>query len=269
MRKPIVAVPACRRILEPHPFHMVGEKYLTALVEASGCLPFMIPALDDPSFHRDIMDRVDGLFLTGSYSDIEPHHYDGRPSREGTLHDPERDRTTLPLVRFALDRGIPLFAVCRGFQEVNVALGGSLHPHVHEVEGYFDHRENKDDPLDVQYGPAHPVNLVDGGLLQSICGESRIEVNSLHGQGIARLADGVSIEALADDGLIEAFRIDTVDSFALAVQWHPEWQVMQNPVSMRLFEAFGEAVMTFAAERFESSASAEDWPAAPESILGS
>lgn len=248
-RKPIVAVPACRRVLEPHPFHMVGEKYLNALIEASGALPFMVPVLAGEAFREEIMERVDGLFLTGSYSDIEPHHYDGEPSRDGTLHDPERDQTTLPLVRYALERGMPLFAVCRGFQEVNVALGGSLHQHVHEVEGHFDHRENKEDPLDIQYGPAHAVNLVDGGQMQSICGRSRIEVNSLHGQGIARLAKGVSVEAVADDGLVEAFRVDTVESFALAVQWHPEWQVMKNPDSAKFFAAFGDAVRVFAESR--------------------
>jgi len=244
--RPVIAVPACRRMLEPHPFQMVGEKYLSAIVEAAGALPFMVPLVGDESFLDDLLDRVHGLFLTGSYSDIEPHHYGGDPSPHGTLHDPERDRATLPLVRQAIRRNLPLFAVCRGFQEVNVALGGSLHQRVHEVPGFTDHRERKDDPLDVQYGPAHAVNLVDGGLLQELCGASRIDVNSLHGQGVARLANGVSVEAIADDGLIEAFRVDESGSFALAVQWHPEWRVLENPVSSRLFAAFGDAARAFA-----------------------
>ena len=228
---------------------MVGEKYLAALVEGTGALPFMVPLVGDDAILDDILDRVHGLFLTGSYSDIEPEHYGGEPSPEGSLHDPERDRTTLPLIRKAVRRNLPLFAVCRGFQEVNVALGGSLHQQLHEVPGLSDHRENKDDPLDVQYGPAHAVNLVDGGMLQRLCGESRIDVNSLHGQGVARLAEGVCVEAISDDGLVEAFRVDASDGFALAVQWHPEWRALENPVSRKLFAAFGDATREFAARR--------------------
>jgi putative glutamine amidotransferase len=228
---------------------MVGEKYLTALVDASGGLPWMLPLLDDASILEAVLDRVDGVFLTGSYSNVEPMHYGGEASRPGTLHDPERDATTLPLIRRALDRGLPLFAVCRGFQEVNVALGGTLHQHVEEVPGLNDHRENPDDPLDVQYGPAHAVNLVQGGLLYRLHGELRVDVNSLHSQGVARLAPGLTVEAIADDGLVEAFTIDAGDSFALAVQWHPEWKATENRLSAELFNAFGEAARRYAAER--------------------
>ena len=246
--KPVIAVPACRRILDPHPFHMVGEKYLSALVEAADALPWMLPLLVDVPVVDELLERVDGIFLTGSSSNAEPHHYGGEPSRPGTLHDPERDATTLPLIRRALDRNVPVFAVCRGFQELNVALGGTLHQHVEEVEGYHDHRENPDDPLEVQYGPSHEINIVDGGLLNRIAGVRRSEVNSLHAQGVARLADGVSIEALADDGLVEAFSVDGA-GFALAVQWHPEWRVMADPLSVAMFRAFGDAARQYAGER--------------------
>jgi putative glutamine amidotransferase len=247
--KPIIGVPADRRVIDPHPFHMVGEKYLAAIVEAAGALPLIVPALADVLDIDEILSIVDGLFLTGSYSNVEPHHYDGEPSDEGTLHDPHRDAITLPLAKRALESGVPLLAVCRGFQELNVALGGTLHQKVHEVAGYHNHLENKEDPLDVQYGPSHEVNLVDGGVLRELYGKDRVAVNSLHAQGVARLADGVSIEAVADDGLIEAFRVDSADAFALAVQWHPEWQVMENEFSTAIFKAFGDACRQRARER--------------------
>jgi putative glutamine amidotransferase len=148
--------------------------------------------------------------------------------------------------REARQEGVPLFALCRGFQELNVVLGGTLHQHVHEVEGYHDHRENPDEPLDVQYGPSHDVHLVEGGLLRDLAGKDTVTVNSLHSQGVARLANGVTVEALADDGLIEAFRVDSAKGFALAIQWHPEWKVMENGFSMAIFKAFGDACRAYA-----------------------
>ena len=228
---------------------MVGEKYITALIEAANALPWMVPLVGGEDVVEELLRRVDGVFLTGSYSNIEPHHYGGDASRPGTLHDPDRDATTLPLIRSALERRMPVFAACRGFQELNVALGGTLHQHVEEVAGYSDHRENPDDPLDVQYGPAHKVEFVAGGQLAALAGQTSAEVNSLHSQGIKNLADGVTVEAVAGDGLIEAFRVDGDHRFALAVQWHPEWKVMENPVSLALFRAFGEAASAYAEER--------------------
>ncbi len=247
--KPLIGVPADRRIVDPHPFQMVGEKYLRALINGADALPLMTPVMPDEVDIDELLAQFDGVFLTGSYSNVEPHHYDGEPSEEGTLHDPHRDAVTLPLVKRALERGVPVFAVCRGFQELNVALGGTLHQKVHEVPGYHNHLENKDDPLDVQYGPSHEVNLVEGGLLHRLAGSDRVMVNSLHAQGVARLADGVTVEAVADDGLIEAFRVDDAAGFSLAVQWHPEWQVMENGFSMAMFKAFGDACRLRAGER--------------------
>lgn len=245
--KPVIGVPADRRMLDPHPFHMVGEKYVTAIQDAADAVPFLIPALGDSLDLEAVLTHVDGLLLTGSPSNVEPHHYEGETSRAGTVHDPHRDATTLPLARKALAAGVPLFAVCRGFQELNVALGGSLHQLVHEVPGYHSHKENQDDPLEVQYGPSHSVTLVEGGMLRQLAGVSVVEVNSLHSQGIARLAGGVSVEAVADDGLIEGFHVDGARSFALAVQWHPEWHVGENPFSLAIFRAFGDACRVYAA----------------------
>jgi len=239
--KPVVGIPADRRQLDPHPFHMVGEKYATAVWDGAGAIPFLIPALGNRVDAATVLQHVDGILLTGSPSNVEPHHYDGEASRPGTMHDPHRDETTLPMIELALETGVPLFAVCRGFQELNVVLGGSLHQHVHEVEGFHNHRENPDDPLEVQYGPSHEMHLADGGILRELAGMDTVTVNSLHSQGVARLADGVTVEAVADDGLIEGFRVDGAKNFALAVQWHPEWNVTEDKFSMAIFKAFGDA----------------------------
>jgi len=247
--KPLVGVPADRRIVAPHPFHMVGEKYLDALIKGSDALPLITPVMPEDVDIDALLLQFDGIFLTGSYSNVEPHHYDGSPSEKGTLHDPHRDAVTLPLAKKALETGVPLLAVCRGFQELNVALGGTLHQKVQEVAGYHNHLENKDDPLDTQYGPSHPVNLADGGLLRELAGSDTVMVNSLHAQGVAKLAPGVSVEAVADDGLIEAFQVDTGPGFALAVQWHPEWRVMENDLSRAIFKAFGDACRVRASRR--------------------
>jgi putative glutamine amidotransferase len=240
-RRPLVAVPADRRILHPHPSHVSGEKYLKALLDGSDALPVIMPSLSDDIGVDEILEHVDGITLTGSYSNIEPHHYgdDGADHRGDA--DPHRDAMTLPLALRALETGVPLLAVCRGHQELNVALGGTLHRDVGAVPGYHSHLENKSDPLDVQYGPSHPVSLMEGGLLRTLAGSDSIMVNSLHGQGVAKLADGVSVEAVADDGLIEAFRVDASPAFNLSVQWHPEWRVTENPFSMAIFKAFGDA----------------------------
>jgi putative glutamine amidotransferase len=240
-RRPIVAVPADRRVLHPHPSHVSGEKYLKALLDGSNALPIIVPSLADDIEVDEILERVDGIALTGSYSNIEPHHYgDDRDDHVGDA-DPHRDSMTLPLALRALETGVPLLAICRGHQELNVALGGTLHREVASVPGYHSHLENKSDPLDVQYGPSHPVSLMEGGLLRTLAGSDSVMVNSLHGQGIAKLADGVSVEAVADDGLIEAFRVDTSPAFNLSLQWHPEWRVTENEFSMAIFKAFGDA----------------------------
>ena len=247
--RPVIGVPACRRILHPHPFHIVGEKYLQALIDGADALPLIIPVMAEHLDIEEILSQVDGVLLTGSPSNIEPQHYDGEPSDTGTLHDPDRDAATLPLTKRALVAGVPLLAVCRGFQEVTVALGGTLHQKVHEVPGFHVHKENPDDPLDVQYAPSHALNLVEGGHLHELAGTTNVMVNSLHSQGVAKLPDGITVEAIADDGLIEGFSVDSVPGFALAVQWHPEWKVTQDEFSMAIFKAFGDACREYAGQR--------------------
>jgi len=248
-RKPIVGVPADCREYTGHQFHMVGEKYLLALTQAADVVPLMIPVLSEALNLDTLLDHLDGILLTGSYSNVEPHHYGGEPSEDGTLHDPHRDAVTLPLARRVLDAGIPLFAICRGYQELNVAMGGTLHQKVHEVPGYNMHLENADDPIDVRYGPSHLVTLVEGGTLRGIMGEETVMVNSLHSQGVAQLADGLVVEAVADDGLVEAFRVDDTPGFNLAVQWHAEWRATENEFSTAMFKVFGDACRERASRR--------------------
>lgn len=243
--RPLIGIPADRRMVGRHPFHMVGEKYARAVIDAAGAAPLLIPSLAEELGFEELIERLDGLLFTGSPSNVEPHHYEGPPSAPGTLHDPARDATTLPLIRHAVDSGVPVFGICRGFQEMNVAFGGTLHQRLHEVPGLLDHRDDESQPLEVQYGPAHDVTLEPDGLLRSLADGDRIRVNSLHSQGIERLGAPLAVEARAPDGVIEAFRVRAAASFALAVQWHPEWQVMTNPFSRALFAAFGKA----AAER--------------------
>ena len=165
------------------------------------------------------------------------------------MHDAARDAVTLPLARRALDTGVPLLAICRGYQELNVVLGGTLHQNVADVDGYHNHLQDDNDPLDVQYGPSHPISLMQGGLLHGLAGSDTVSVNSLHAQGVARLAEGVTVEAVADDGLIEAFCVDDATGFNLALQWHPEWHVNDSEFSLAIFKAFGEACRKRSSQR--------------------
>jgi putative glutamine amidotransferase len=245
-RKPLIGIPADRRILGPHPFHCVGEKYIRAVADAADAVPVLIPSLGDEVDFDAIVASVDGIMLTGSPSNVEPQHYAGPESDPGTMHDPHRDATTLPMIPRVVASGMPLFAICRGFQEMNVAYGGTLWQKVQDVPGKSDHREDKHAPLEVQYAPVHEVELVPGGILHGVAGADRVMVNSLHSQGVERLGAGLEVEARAPDGLIEGFRVSSAPGFALAVQWHPEWQVMKNPFSRALFAAFGAAARAHA-----------------------
>jgi len=241
-RRPVVGITADFRMLGAHPFHAVGEKYITAVRDGAETLPLLIPVLDPPISPEEILSSVDGLFFTGSPSNVSPARYNGKAPREGTWLDERRDTTALPLLKAAIAKGMPVFCVCRGFQELNVAMGGTLYQHVQEVEGRFDHREDKHASLDVQYGPAHDVTVADGGILSRLLPEKTFRVNSLHSQGIDRLAPPLVAEAVASDGTIEAVCMPTAPGYLLGTQWHPEWQWHDNPVSRALFGAFGQAL---------------------------
>ncbi len=247
---PLVGVTCCRRSAEFGTVHQAGDKYVDSVVLGAEAVPVLIPALGEALALDPLLERLDGVLVTGSPSNVEPHHYGGPPPREGNLADPARDATTLPLIRRALELGVPLFAICRGIQELNVALGGTLHQHVHELPGRRDHRSDKSRPHPERYEPVHEIHLTPGGYLQELFdGAATIPVNSLHAQGIDRLAEGLVVEAVAEDGTIEAVRVRDARAFALGVQWHPEWRVLDNPWSRRLYAAFGAAARERAAAR--------------------
>jgi putative glutamine amidotransferase len=241
--KPVVLVPACNRLLGHHVYHVAGKKYIDA-VRLAACQPLIVPSAS-PDDLDALLDVAHGVLLTGSPSNVHPSHFYEEVLDPTLPLDPERDAWTLPLIPKAIERGMPLFAICRGFQEVNVALGGSLHQAVHKVPGLRDHRDDESQPIEVQYGLAHEVQVEPGGLLERVVGLPRFEVNSLHGQGVNRLARGLRVEARAPDGLVEAFSLEAGPGFMFGAQWHPEWRAADNPVSLKLFKAFGEAARTY------------------------
>jgi putative glutamine amidotransferase len=223
------------------PVHQANDEYVTAIQGGAGALPLLIPSTDVPLDSAAVLASVDGLLFTGSPSNVAPSHY-GASLRPGTELDELRDAATLPLLRAAVAMGKPLLAICRGFQELNVALGGSLHQHVHEIPGRLDHREPRDAPLDTEYAPAHAIAITPGGVLARLSGLEAAMVNSLHHQGIDRLAPGLAVEAVAPDGQIEAASLAGAKAFVLGVQWHPEWRFAQDPLARAIFAGFGASL---------------------------
>jgi len=232
----IVGIPVCAKRINDMPFHQTAARYADAVLNAAGALPVLIPPLGERML--ELLDHIDGLLVPGSPSNVHPDHYDGGESETPDFHDPERDHTTLPLIRAAVARGIPVLAICRGIQELNVALGGTLIQRVHIHDGRLDHRGGPGDP-DVRYGPKHPVAVT--GRLARIVGADSIIVNSIHGQAIDRLAPGLVVQATAPDGTIEAVAMPDAPGFVLGLQWHPEWSYAANPHSLAIFRAFSDA----------------------------
>ncbi|NND48907.1 MAG: gamma-glutamyl-gamma-aminobutyrate hydrolase family protein [Rhizobiales bacterium] len=241
VQMPLVGLPGDTDARGGFTYHRSDGKYLRAVLEVSGALPVIVPALAglDP---RAMIAHLDGVVVTGAVSNVHPAHYGAELTTEAEPHDPARDAGAFGLIHAALEADLPLFAICRGIQELNVALGGTLHTAVHEIEGRIDHRDPGDEDMDVRYGPRHKVVLEPGGLLAAITGKAELMVNSLHRQAIDRLAPGLVVEARAEDGTIEAVRVETATSFTLAVQWHPEYDAARNPDSHALFRAFADAV---------------------------
>lgn len=253
-RRALVGVTCNMRETEIMPVYAVGETNIHALTDVAGVQPILLPGLGSAACVHSILDGLDGLFLTGGVSNVEPQLYDGPPSRPGTPHDAARDLMILPMIVEAVARGIPVFAACRGIQEMNVAYGGSLHQYLHEVPGRFDHRRPREQPKEVQLGLRHKIHLTPGGYLHRLVGDDEVMVNSLHSQGIDRVGPELEVEALASDGTVEAIRVRGAKNFALGVQWHPEWYPAEYPFYKALFEDFGAAANHYAAGRVRPQA---------------
>jgi len=222
------------------PFLVLGDKYARVVKYGVQAQP-VIFGLAQASDIASLLPLVDGVMLTGSPSNVHPTHFDQEVTDSSLPLDPERDGLTLALVQACIEQQVPLLGVCRGFQEINVALGGSLAQQVHEVAGRLDHREPDGVALEQQYAPAHEVRFAAGSAFVQWAGGPVARVNSLHGQGIDRLAAGLEPQGWAPDGLVEAFRVREARAFACAVQWHPEWRFSENPFYSAIFKAFGDA----------------------------
>jgi putative glutamine amidotransferase len=238
--QPFVGIPACARLVNGQLFHDTPARYGAAVLGGAGAVPIMIPPMGEASLA--VLDRLDGLLLSGSPSNVHPSHYDGGESLTPEHHDLERDATTLRLIPEAIARGIPLLAICRGIQELNVALGGTLLQKVHEAPERMDHRPGPG-TIEEKYAPRHLVFL--SGQLARIVGSTKILVNSVHGQAIDMPAPGLLVEALAPDKTIEAVRVEGARGFAMGVQWHPEWGYADDSASLAIFRAFGEACVAY------------------------
>jgi putative glutamine amidotransferase len=239
---PFVGLPADTYENHGFLFHSLGDKYVRAVAEVSKCTPLMIPSMIDAMRLDELLNPFDGILMTGAVSNVHPPHYGEEPTADHEPYDHARDAMTLKLIRAVIDRSIPLFCICRGFQELNVAMGGSLETELQKGEGRLDHRAPQSDDTDVRYGPKHEIAITKGGMLERIIGKRVTMVNSIHRQGIKKLADGLNVEAVAPDGIIEAVSVKGAKSFAFATQWHPEYKAANNPDSVKLFQAFGDAV---------------------------
>jgi putative glutamine amidotransferase len=250
--KPLIGISCCTKQFGMFgmPNHAASDTYVQATDLIIGGVPVLLPANGPRADIETLLDRLDGIILTGSRSNVQPTLYDGPPHAEGTHEDPNRDGITLPLIRAAVARGVPLLAICRGYQELNVALGGTLHQRLQDVPGRIDHSSAMQPNPKVRQGKAHAIRVTRGGWLHALAGTDEIAVNSLHNQGIDRIAPVLDIEGTAPDGTIEAVRVrpwpaGPARGFAVGVQWHPEYDWRTDPLSRAIFAQFGEQVHAY------------------------
>jgi putative glutamine amidotransferase len=251
--KPMIGISCCTKQFGVFgmPNHAASDTYVRATDEVIGAVPVLLPANGPAADIETLLDRLDGIILTGSRSNVQPTLYDGPPHAEGTPEDPNRDGITLPLIRAAVARGVPLLAICRGFQELNVALGGSLHQRLQDLPDRMDHSSPMQPSSRLRTGKAHVIRVTPGGWLHRLAGKTEIAVNSLHNQGINQLAPGLVVEGIAPDGLVEAVRVAASEAgpaigYAVGIQWHPEYDWRADALSRAIFKQFGTAVRAYA-----------------------
>ena len=251
MTRPVIGVIGNTYLAENRfPSQRVGEKNLRAIVDVVGALPLMFAGCPDLTDVGALLDAVDGVLLTGGRANVHPSRFGVEPDVRHEPYDERRDAVALAVAEACVVRGVPLFGICRGLQEMSVAFGSSLHPEIRELPGRVNHRMPRLETGEIHpdhaviFGDRHDVHLTPGGAFSRLLGCETIRVNSLHGQGILELGERVVVEGVADDGTIEAIRIADAPGFALGVQWHAEYDPQRNPVNRALFQAFGEAVST-------------------------
>jgi putative glutamine amidotransferase len=249
MTKPVVAVSTDVRAFENYVWHAAPRQYIDAVIEGADVTPLLVPSFGDRLDLDAILDRVDGVMLTGSKSNVHPALYGGEATEANGPYDEARDSTTLPLIRLALERGVPLLAICRGIQELNVALGGTLATEIQDLPGRSDHRAPVSDNQDERFAIRQAVSIRPGTCLAGVFGAGELRVNSVHRQAIDRLGNRLEVEAVAEDGTVEAVAVTGARAFAVGVQWHPEYWVRSDSASRRIFQAFGDAARAHAAAR--------------------
>ena len=232
-----------------HDYQVMTKKYITPLVEIAGCVPLLAPTCFGSGDVQQYLSMVDGVYLTGAGTNIDPTLYGQENLTPEKEMDKFRDLFDLPVIHAALQMGLPFFGVCRGMQELNVALGGDMYQKVYAEPGFNDHRENSAADVPAQYAASHSVKLLQGSWFAELMQAPEIPVNSLHGQGIRTLGKGLHALGHAEDGLIEVVDMPGRNAFTLGVQWHPEWQAAANPFSVRIYTAFGDACRGYAAAR--------------------
>ncbi len=250
MARPVVGIIGNQYLInDQYPAHAGGTMNSEAVASVSGCMPLLVPA--DPRFVSvaELMERCDGFLLTGGRPNVHPEHYGEEATAAHGDFDRARDAIALPLVRECVERGQPFLGICRGFQEVNVAMGGSLYPEIRDLPGRDNHRMPPDGTLEEKFALRHCVTFSEGGVFHRLMGSEKVMTNTLHGQGIKRAGARVVIDGYAPDGTPEAIYIKDAPGFTLSVQWHPEWDAANDPVSRPLFEAFGDAVRAWAEGR--------------------
>ncbi len=242
--RPLIGISCCTKAFGVFATanHAASDTYVRAVDQVMGAVPVLLPANGEQADIETLLAKLDGFIFTGSRSNVHPALYGGDPHAEGTPEDRMRDAVTLPLIRAALAAGVPMLAICRGYQEFNVALGGTLHQRLQDLPGRLDHSTPMHPDPRIRMGKAHRISLTPGGWLHRLAGSESIDVNSLHNQGIDRLAPGLAVEATAPDGTIEAFRTTGTPAFGYGVQWHPECDFETDAISRRIFAKFADAV---------------------------
>lgn len=250
--RPLVGLPSDTQEKDGFLYHSIGDKYVRAVAEVSNCEPVVLPNMMDAVDLNGLLRHFDGFLMTGAVSNVHPPQYGEEPSVDHEPYDHHRDATTLSLIRAVIDQGIPLFCICRGFQELNVVMGGTLETELQRGEGRLDHRAPKSDSVDVRYAPRHAIEITRGGMLEHILGKRETMVNTIHRQGVKTIGSGLQVEARAPDGVIEAVSVKGAKAFAFGTQWHPEFKAANNPDSVKLFRAFGDAVRAHARARTQT-----------------